>query len=121
MALAVATLAALPAVAEAQDVAETQGADRGAEAAGSMVVSPGDSLWSISEEHLDQNATPRQIASEVRWIYTLNRGRIGADPDLILPGQSLLLPPVVRAMPAGNVAEAAKSSWTTQGPFNACV
>lgn len=37
---AVAILAVLPTVAEAQDMAETQGANRGAEAAGSMVFRP---------------------------------------------------------------------------------
>jgi hypothetical protein len=66
MVLMVATLAVVPAVAEAQEgMAATQdarGANRGAEAAKSVVVRPGDSLWSISEEHLDPNATPRQIA-----------------------------------------------------------
>jgi CheY-like chemotaxis protein len=117
MALVVATLTVLPAVAEAQGMAATQDArsvNRSDEAA-SVVVRPGDTLWSISEEHLDPNATPRQIASVVERIYALNQGRIGADPDLILPGRSLLLPPVARATPARNAAEPAESSLTRGG------
>lgn len=116
-ALLVAMLAVLPAMAEAQGMAATQDSrsvNRSDEAA-SVVVRPGDSLWSIGEEHLDPNATPRQIASMVERIYALNQGRIGADPDLILSGQSLLLPPVARATPARNAVEPAKSSLTRGG------
>ena len=59
-----------------------------------VVVRPGDSLWSISEEHLGPNATPPQIESRVERLWALNRHRIGADPNLIFPGQELSLPPV---------------------------
>ena len=62
--LAVAMLAVLPGVAEAQDAASVKGDST------RIVVSPGDSLWSISSE------------------------RIGGDPNLILPGQELLVAPV---------------------------
>lgn len=117
MTLAVAMLAALPAMAKAQGTAATQDArsvNRSAEAP-SVVVRPGDSLWSISSERLGPSATPRQIASDVDQIYALNHGRIGADPDLILPGQRLLLSPIVRATSARNAAEPAESSPTGRG------
>jgi hypothetical protein len=54
-------------------------------------VEPGDSLWKIAQEQLGQNAPPELIGQEVAWIFELNRERIGNDPDLILPGQELLL------------------------------
>jgi LysM repeat protein len=82
-ALMLALLTVVPAVAKAQE--------RGA-APARVVVSPGDSLWSISEEHLAPNATPRKIASEVERIYALNRDRIGPDPNLIFSGQEFSLP-----------------------------
>jgi len=52
------------------------------------VVRPGESLWSIAE------ATWGTGEIEGRWraIWTANRDVIGDDPDLILPGQELLLP-----------------------------
>ena len=82
-ALMLALLTVVPAVAQAQE--------RGA-APARVVVSRGDSLWSISEEHLGPNPTPRQIASEVERIYALNRDRIGPDPNLIFSGQEFSLP-----------------------------
>lgn len=91
VALSVVALLLTPAVAQAQGMAPTKDA-RGAERA--VVVNRGDSLWSISEEQLGQNATPQQIAREVERIYALNRGRIGANPNLIFPGQEFMLPPV---------------------------
>ena len=58
-----------------------------------VVVEPGDSLWSISEKRLHPNANPQQVMSELERIFESNRDRIGDAPDLILPGQELLLPP----------------------------
>lgn len=88
-ALLVAVLAALPERAEAQGRSSTgaaQGTDR-------VVVAPGESLWSISQERLGPQAAPPRIAREVERIYALNRSRIGPDPNLIFPGQELSLPP----------------------------
>jgi LysM repeat protein len=88
-ALSVAVLAALPERAEAQGTSSTgaaQGTDR-------VVVAPGESLWSISQERLGPQAAPPRIAREVERIYALNRSRIGPDPNLIFPGQELSLPP----------------------------
>ena len=78
-------LALFPAVAEAQTKAQSTS---------SIVVRPGDCLWSISSEQLGPNATAQQIANSVERIYAHNRNRIGADPNLILVGQRLSLPPV---------------------------
>ena len=61
------------------------------------VVNPGDSLWAISQERLQPDPTPEQIVNEVGRIYEFNRDRLGDDPNLIFPGQELLLPPVVVA------------------------
>src|ERR687890_1453914 len=59
-----------------------------------LVVEPGDSLWSISEEHIGPGATPKQIAYEVERTFDLNRERIGGNPNLIFPGQEFVsLPP----------------------------
>ena len=118
VALSLAILAGLPGMAEAQEVeTQTLGTasteaeqntttddEKGAPAAWRpapessttrLVVEPGDSLWSISEEHIGPGATPPQIAYEVERTFDLNRERIGGNPNLIFPGQELvLLPPV---------------------------
>ena len=117
VALSLAILAGLPSMAEAQEVeTQTLGTasteaeqntttddEKGAPAAWRpapessttrLVVEPGDSLWSISEEHIGPGATPKQIAYEVERTFDLNRERIGEDPNLIFPGQEfVLLPP----------------------------
>lgn len=57
-----------------------------------VVVAPGDCLWAIAARHLGPAATTAEIATEwPRW-YDANRSVIGADPDLILPGQRLVPP-----------------------------
>ena len=93
-ALMVALLAALPAVAQAQEgraaMQEAPVANRGAAVASArVVVRPGDTLWSISSEQLGPNATSQQIAAEAERIYALNRDLIGPDPNLIFSGQKL--------------------------------
>jgi LysM domain len=62
-----------------------------------VVVLRGDTLWSIAARHLGAGATAAEITVEWhRWLAT-NRGLIGADPNLILPGQELLPPASPRA------------------------
>ncbi len=53
------------------------------------VVRPRDSLWSIALAHPDA-----EVPIEHRWraIWRANLEVVGDDPDLILPGQALLLP-----------------------------
>jgi hypothetical protein len=54
-------------------------------------VESGGSLWTIAQAQLAPDATPQQVAEEVERIYWLNRKQIGEDPNLIFPGQELLL------------------------------
>ncbi len=114
VALSLAILTGLPSMAEAQEVeTQTLGTasteadqntttddEKGAPAAWRpapessttrLVVEPGDSLWSISEEHIGPGATPKQIAYEVERTFDLNRERIGGNPNLIFPGQEFVL------------------------------
>lgn len=56
------------------------------------VVRPGDSLWSLTARALGAHATPIQIAAGWPRLYAANRRAIGADPNLIHPGQRLVPP-----------------------------
>lgn len=65
-----------------------------------VVVRRGDHMWSISEAHLEQ-VTGRADLGEHEvaryWVRVIaeNRSRIkSGDPDLIYPGETLVLPPV---------------------------
>jgi DNA-binding CsgD family transcriptional regulator/LysM repeat protein len=105
-------LALSPAVAEAQGIARTNDPQQiGTER---IVVSPGDSLWSISEQRLGPNATAQQIASETERIYALNQNQIGADPNLIFPGQELSAPPAV--VGGGEPSTTEPSTGATSAP-----
>jgi LysM repeat protein len=112
-----ALLAALPGTAEAQGMASTEAARD----ADRVVVAPGDSLWSIASEQLGPQATPPRIDREVERIYALNRDRIGPDPDLIFPGQELLVPPVAERpasehAPAGATRSEEATGGAQAGP-----
>jgi len=56
-----------------------------------VVVRPGDTLWAIAGSELPTDATDRQVSDRWRAIYRRNRAVVGADPDLIRPGQVLSL------------------------------
>lgn len=63
------------------------------------VVQPGDSMWSVSSAYLRRNREDPVPGHEVmriwRQVVDLNRGRVrSGDPDLIFPGEILLLPVV---------------------------
>jgi hypothetical protein len=77
---------AFPRTAEAQESQEAPEQTR-------VAAEPGDSLWSLAQQQVQPDATPEQIGNEVEQIFELNRERIGDDPNLILAGQELLLPP----------------------------
>jgi nucleoid-associated protein YgaU len=66
--------------------------DRRQRTATSVVVAPGDSLWSIAASSLPDRSPDAEIARRWRSIYAANRDRIGPDPDLIVPGLHLHLP-----------------------------
>lgn len=56
------------------------------------VVAEGDSLWSLTREHLPVGASDARIAvTWPRW-YAANREVIGADPNLLIPGTVLQAP-----------------------------
>jgi hypothetical protein len=58
-----------------------------------VVVRPGDTLWDLAAEWLGPAATAAQIAAEwPRW-HVANLPVIGPDPDLLRPGQRLVIPP----------------------------
>jgi nucleoid-associated protein YgaU len=61
------------------------------------VVVRGDCLWSIAEEQLLRRSgrapTAAEVATSVRAWWMANEAVIGANPDLILPGQVLRPPP----------------------------
>lgn len=55
----------------------------------------GDTLWGIARDILDQDEaqpTGAEIATAWKMIYGTNADVIGADPNLILPGQVLTIP-----------------------------
>ena len=57
-----------------------------------IVVRPGDSLWTIAARELGPHATRTAIGRRwPRW-YAANAKRIGPDPSLIRPGQHLVRP-----------------------------
>jgi LysM domain len=56
-----------------------------------VVVHSGQSLWSISADHLATTGY-HNITTAWRALYAANKSTIGANPDLIRPGQHLCLP-----------------------------
>ncbi|MQA77107.1 MAG: hypothetical protein GEV10_01260 [Streptosporangiales bacterium] len=62
------------------------------ERAQTVVVRRGDSLWSLAAAQLPGRPSSAEVARAwPRW-YAANRGVVGADPDLIHPGQRLRAP-----------------------------
>jgi LysM repeat protein len=109
LALWATVLVAVPAVAQAQEKTPNKANTLAAEQH-VVVVDPGDSLWSISSEELRPNATPQQIAAGAERIYALNREQIGPDPNLIFPGQRLLVPSSASGRSAGTEPPARKAA-----------
>ena len=58
-----------------------------------VTVRPGDSLWSVSSARLGPYASDVDVALDWPRIYQANRDIIGANPNLLRPGQVLQLPP----------------------------
>ena len=114
VALLMVIFAALPEMAEAQQEAygDSTQADQNNEKGNIegavqrlVVVEPGDSLWSITQERLGQGASSQQIHNEVERTFELNRDLLGDEPDLMLPGQELSLPAAV-ADPSATMPQA---------------
>jgi len=69
-----------------------------------VIVETGDSFWSLAEEmlrdHADQTdtLTDETIAAYWRVLIEANQDRLiePGNPDLLMPGQELLLPPIAR-------------------------
>jgi LysM domain len=57
-----------------------------------LVVRPGDTLWSIADAHLPSDATEADIAVAWPAWFRRNVGVLGDDPDLILTGTRLTVP-----------------------------
>ncbi|MEU2576933.1 transglycosylase family protein [Streptomyces anulatus] len=55
--------------------------DGGAATAGAYTVQPGDNLWAIADA--------QELPGGWTGLYETNKGLLGSDPDLILPGQNL--------------------------------
>lgn len=64
-----------------------------AESLGEVTVRAGDSLWSLSAAQLELSASDVDIAAAWPRLYQANRQIIGEDPNVLLPGQVLRLPP----------------------------
>ena len=65
-----------------------------AAAANEWVVAPGESFWSIAEDVVGAGTTA-EITAYWRTLIDANRDRlVTPDPDLVLPGQVFVLPPV---------------------------
>ena len=58
-----------------------------------VTVRPGDSLWTLSSARLGPFASDVDIALDWPLIYQANKDIIGANPNLLRPGQVLQLPP----------------------------
>lgn len=74
---------------DAQTVRAAEPAEEEPQSPVEHVVAPGDSLWSIAQDH---HRPGSDIDAEWRRLWQHNRDVIGDDPDLILPGQRLRLP-----------------------------
>lgn len=61
-------------------------------------VRPGDTLWGLAEQRLAPSASSGEIARLVERTHRLNREVVGPDPDLIRPGQRLLLPQLLSGL-----------------------
>jgi nucleoid-associated protein YgaU len=80
-------------------------ASNGPPAHSAVTVQPGDSLWLIAARRLGTGATPSQINVAWREWYAANRALIGADPNVIHPGQ-VLVDPGERSRSAASTEEA---------------
>lgn len=74
-------------------------------AARPVVVRPGDTLWSLAAQSLGPGATAAAINARWHAWYAANRTVIGADPDLLHPGQRLRPPAAASPAAATRTAQ----------------
>lgn len=65
----------------------------------SYVVADGDCLWHIVADRLP-GASTADVANVVHELWIANESVIGADPDLLIPGQTLQLPAELTGSPS---------------------
>jgi hypothetical protein len=58
-------------------------------------VRAGDCLWNLARSQLPEGASPARVDALADATYRRNRRVIGDDPDLVRPGQQLVLPRTV--------------------------
>ena len=91
----VVVMAALPAVASGPLAPGWPNLDRGTAThpqRATYVVRQGDTLWGIARHHLRGHPSGTDVARAWPGWYHANRAAIGADPNLIHPGQRLHAP-----------------------------
>ena len=81
------TAAPKPAAPQAPTVTQPQSG-----ASTRYVVVRGDTLWEITERALGPAASADEVARTWHEVYEANRQVIGANPDVIRPGQTLTIP-----------------------------
>ena len=57
--------------------------------ADTVVVAPGDTLWALTAARLAPGSGPADVAAAWPAVHAANRAVVGADPDVIHPGQVL--------------------------------
>lgn len=57
-----------------------------------VVVMAGDTLWAIAARHLGAGADDAEVAAAWPQWWQANRQTVGEDPDLLRPGQRLVVP-----------------------------
>jgi nucleoid-associated protein YgaU len=86
-----ATIAGLPLPDRATGPAHPRGSEPPSHR--TVVVRAGDCLWHLAAADLSAEATDAEIEARWRAIHRLNTAVIGPDPNLLHPGQRLVLPP----------------------------
>lgn len=66
--------------------------DSGSAPTCTLTVRAGDTLWGLAAERLGPTATDAEIDRAWRADYAVNAAVVGPDPDLIVPGQVLVVP-----------------------------
>jgi len=78
-----------------------------------VLVRPGDCLWTIAARRLESGASAARITVAWRAWYVANRTVIGPDPSLIHPGQRLVRPAAVATTSSATAASNAPANAPT--------